>query len=98
MADAYVRPVEQLEDEDGAGFVVGVYYDTVTLGPPGPMPSWGLRLSLAQAEDFARAFTRACWEAGANLRQMRLHFPPADLAGIDEAGANLRQMREDGDG
>ena len=44
---------------DEVGVDVGVDYDHVTI----TVGIYGVALSRAQAEDFARAFNSACWEA-----------------------------------
>jgi len=64
MSDPYVREVGRIEDMDGTVLVVGIDRNTVTIGLPGDaIPDWQLESS--QAEEFARLFVRACWEAGA---------------------------------
>ena len=69
MADPYVREVGRLVAMDGKPLVVGVDYDTVTIGPSAyTEPIW--RLTQDQADDFGRAFISACWQAGENKRRM----------------------------
>jgi hypothetical protein len=61
MSDPYVRVVGQVEDMDGIPLTVGVDYHTVTIDPGGT--DW--RLESRAAEEFARLFVSACWEASA---------------------------------
>ncbi len=75
MADPYVRATGSAGHDDGA-FLVGVDYDTVTVGP--------YRMSAAQCEDFGRLFIAACWQAGANAKAMR---EEADQSEADSIGA-----------
>ena len=67
MGDPYVRVVGQVEDMDGAALAVGVDYHTVTIGRP-PFADW--RLESRAAEEFARLFVSACWEASAQAAAM----------------------------
>jgi len=48
----------QVEDADGFTVFVGVYNGTVTVGDKFPY-----RFTRDQAEEFARLFIAACWEA-----------------------------------
>ena len=57
MPDPNVRPAGDMQDHDGMTVIVGTDYDTVTIEPG------GIRLSAERAEEFARLFVRACWEA-----------------------------------
>jgi hypothetical protein len=60
MADPRVRLVGQVEDSlDGMVLIVGVDYDTVTLGSG--LTRW--RFSCAQVEELARHIVAASWEA-----------------------------------
>lgn len=54
--DPNVREIGRLEDIDGVPVIIGVDYDAVTIS--------GLRLDSAQAEEFARLFIAATWQAG----------------------------------
>ena len=62
MSDPYVREVGSVEDIDGVDILVGVDYDSVTIGMR--------RFSRTQTEELAQLFAAACWEAGLNARQM----------------------------
>ena len=92
MGDPYVRVVGQVEDLDGALLVVGVDYHTVTIGFRGGT-DW--RLESSQAEEFARLFVSACWEASAQAAAMT-DAAVAVLA--DEAKAALDALKVPGDG
>ncbi len=65
MSDPYVRALGVVTDIDGRKLGVGVDYDSVVIGPD------GFRLNLLQAEEFARLFVSACWDAGVNAERMR---------------------------
>jgi hypothetical protein len=58
VSDPHVREVGRLTDLDGSDIVLLVDYNRVVIdyGPP---------LTQDQAEEFARLFVRACWEAAA---------------------------------
>jgi hypothetical protein len=59
----YVREIGRVEDIDEMVMVVGVDYDTVTVGD--------CKFGAEQIEHFAQLFSAACWEAGANAERMR---------------------------
>jgi hypothetical protein len=59
-----VRPIGSVQDADDMTLAVGVDFDTVTVGGQSEWTSW--RLNRSQAEEFARLFLAACWEAGVN--------------------------------
>ncbi len=62
MPDPNVRDVGEVEDIDGFVLVVGVDFDTVTLSSRGERGAeW--RLPQAAAEEFARLFVSASWQA-----------------------------------
>jgi hypothetical protein len=63
MSDPKVRPVGDLSDHDGITVIVGVDYDTVTIHKGIFTSGGGIRLSLAQAEEFAKLFAAAVWQA-----------------------------------
>lgn len=64
MADPHVRVIgEPIEDSDGMAVYVGVDYGAVTIHAGIFVPGGGIRLDRAQAEEFARAYNAACWEA-----------------------------------
>lgn len=65
MADSYVRSLGRAETIDG-NVGVGVDYDSVSLEYGRDL----IRMTRAQAEQFARLFVAACWEAGVNAAQM----------------------------
>lgn len=76
MADPYVRQVGTVSDLDGARLVVGVDYDTVTLGyPNGTL----FRLPASAAEEFGQLFVQAIWAAA---------LAQAELAITDRAEAS----------
>lgn len=82
MTDPCVRVVDQIEDMNGRFVYLGVDHDTVTLHLDAYIPGHGIRLESTQAEDFARAYTAACWEA-------------ARQAGTDARAAELRAAAEE---
>ena len=55
----------RVADVDGLHLVIGVDYDTVTIGGVGM--KW--RLPAEAAEQFAALFVRACWLANTQARQ-----------------------------
>jgi hypothetical protein len=57
MSDPNVRPVGDMQDNDGMPVIFGVDYGTVTINPG------DVRLSAERAEEFAQLLVRACWEA-----------------------------------
>lgn len=59
--DPYVREVGRLEDGQGRILIVGVDYDTVTLGLGG---GGAVTLTFSEAEEFAQLYLSACWQAG----------------------------------
>jgi hypothetical protein len=60
-----VRVIGHVEDLDGYRGTIGVVGNMVTVAAsPSPVAPV-LRLSRDQAEEFARLFVRACWEAAA---------------------------------
>ena len=67
MSDPNVRELGRVTDIDDAALIVGVDYDTVSVGA---VFGYSWRLDLAQAEEFARLFVSACWQAGQNARRM----------------------------
>jgi hypothetical protein len=80
--DPYVREVGRLVAMDGVPLVVGVDYDTVTIGPSSyTEPIW--RLTREQVDDFGKAFIIACWEAGENKH--RMNEEDAELGAFDGA-------------
>jgi glucose dehydrogenase len=68
MADPYARTIGTVTDMDGCPVPVGVDYDAVTIGPC--LTGTGIIFTQAQAEEFAQLFVSACWQAGAQSRQM----------------------------
>lgn len=62
MADPYVRVVGYVHEDGGHLVPVGVDYDTVTIG--------GHRFGSAAAEELARLFVGACWEAAHQRGQL----------------------------
>lgn len=56
MSDPNVHTIGAVHDMDGRRVPVGVDYDVVVV--------LGYRLDREQAEEFARLFFSACWEAG----------------------------------
>lgn len=67
MSDPNVREIGRVADSiDGMELAVGVDYDTVTIGTG--MGRW--RLKHAEAEEFARLFVAAVWQAGAQSAAM----------------------------
>jgi hypothetical protein len=67
MGDPYVREVGQVEELEDAVVYVGVDYDAVSVDLGRALA----RFTRTQAEEFARIFVAACWEAGANSERMR---------------------------
>ena len=67
MADPYVRVVGEVRDMDDVRVVVGVDYHTVTIGT---LSGYSWRLESRAAEEFARLFVSACWEASAQAAAM----------------------------
>ena len=65
MGDPYVRVLGSVTDMDGSIVHVGVNYDTVSVS--NAVDSVFTREA---AEEFARLFVAACWQAGANKRRM----------------------------
>ena len=57
--DPYVREIGRLTDGQGRIIAVGVDHGTVTLCTA----SGGITLASVQAEDFARLYVSACWQA-----------------------------------
>ncbi len=83
MGDPYVRETGRMLDSSGSLIRFGVDHDTVTI-KHGPVNTLGP----AQAEDFARLFVAACWEAarqgqltGAQLAEVRAAAEEMRLAG-----------------
>jgi hypothetical protein len=74
MAEPFVREIGRVEDIDGDPCVIGVDYDTVTIG--GEWRNW--RFTQAGAEEFAETFTRAVWAAGWNAARMAIEADEAD--------------------
>jgi hypothetical protein len=65
MADSQVFDVGAITTAlDGLKVTVGVDYDSVSVSGG----NLGFRLTLNEAEHFARAFTEACWRAGYHER------------------------------
>ena len=85
MSDRYVRVVDRIEDMDGMPVYLGVDYDTVTIHVGVFIPGGGIRLESSQAEDFARAYVAACWEAA------RQSATDAQAAELKAAAEELRQ-------
>ena len=65
MADRYVHQIDHVEDLDGLRLMVGVDYDTVTIGHGTQVL---FRLPAETAEKFAALFVRACWECDKQAR------------------------------
>jgi hypothetical protein len=67
MTDPHVRVVGHVVghvvDLDGMRLYAGVDYDTVTIHAGVFVPGAGIRLESVQAEEFARLYVAACWEA-----------------------------------
>jgi hypothetical protein len=61
MSSPYIREVGQVEDAGGFPLMIGVHRGSVIIGDPDESGSWAL--DAGQAEEFARLFVRACWEA-----------------------------------
>lgn len=66
-------------DADGFALNVGTYQGTVTVGDQFPY-----RLDPRQAEDFARLFVSACWEAAAQRSTDMTDAQRAELAAAAE--------------
>ena len=66
MSDPSVRELGYVKDIDDTAVTIGVDYDAVTIGNY----LYAYRLDLGQAEEFARLFVSACWQAGQNARRM----------------------------
>ena len=66
MSDPNVRILGRVSDIDDNPIQVGVDYDSVMVGNG----LYGHRLDLAHAEEFARLFVSACWQAGQNARRL----------------------------
>lgn len=62
MADRYVRILGEVTDLDDVRVGVGVDFGAITVGQ--------LRFSADQAEELARLFVAACWQAGQQDAQM----------------------------
>ena len=62
MSDKYVRILGEVTDLDEVRVGVGVDYDAVTVGQ--------LRFSADQAEELARLFVSAVWQAGQQKARM----------------------------
>jgi hypothetical protein len=78
MAHPYVREVGSVTDMDEMQLAVGVDFDTVAIYVGAWMSADGVRLTQAQAEEFAQLFVSACWQAGRNARQMAEEAYEAD--------------------
>ena len=63
MSDPHVREIDQVDDAGGFPLPVGIHRGSVIIGDPREGTSWAL--DAEQAEEFARLFVRACWEAAA---------------------------------
>jgi hypothetical protein len=61
MSDPFAREIGRVADELGVSVRIGVHHDTVSVGM-GHSAQLAY-LTAAQAEEFARLFVRACWEA-----------------------------------
>jgi hypothetical protein len=61
-----VRTLGHVTDIDGAQVLVGVDYDSVTIGAGGRK----VMLARTQCEEFGQLFIAACWEAGLNAATM----------------------------
>jgi hypothetical protein len=68
VSDPYVRLLGQVEDADGYLLAIGVDGGTVTVGHPAGSEGSAWRLTCAQAEEFARLFVAASWQADVNRR------------------------------
>lgn len=66
MSDPYVRQLGEIEGYDGEKIAVGIDYDTVALYMGGWLSADGIRLTGPKAEEFARLFIAAVWDAGHN--------------------------------
>lgn len=75
MTDGYIRAIGTVTDMNGSAVRVGVDYDTVTISTGLLSPAC---FTQAQAEEFAQLFVSACWQAGANARQMAQEIHEAD--------------------
>lgn len=62
MSDRYVREIGRVEDMDGRPLVVGVDYDTVTIGVH--------CFTAGQIEEVAQFIVRATWEAAQQKARM----------------------------
>jgi hypothetical protein len=69
--DPRVRVVDRIEDTDGMAVFIGVDYGTVTIHAGTFVPGGGIRLESSQADEFARAFNAACWEAAGQDAELR---------------------------
>ena len=85
MADRYVRVVDHVVDMDGMTVWIGVDYDTVTIHAGVFIPGGRIKLDSSQAEDFARAYVAACWEAA------RQSATDAQAAELKAAAEEIRQ-------
>jgi len=66
VADPYVRETGSVVDLDGIRLIIGVDYDTVTIGH---RDRTLFRLPAETAEHFAALFVRACWLCDKQARQ-----------------------------
>ena len=86
MADGYVRKLGHIIDADGAAFSVGVDHDLVTIWPGEHDDSHRystLRLAADAAEEFARLFVSAVWQAGQQAGRLE---EVVDAEIVDEPG------------
>ena len=91
MADPYVREIGRLTEIDGMYVSIGVDYDSVTV------QVGGVKATLTQphAEEFAQLFVSACWQAGAQSRQMAQETYEADGGDtMHEAAADTRLLTQ----
>jgi hypothetical protein len=77
--DPFVREIGQVSDAGGFPLPVGIHRGSVIIGDPQEGTSWAL--DATQAEEFARLFVRACWEAAADTDAL-------------ERGARMRRISE----
>jgi hypothetical protein len=67
MAEPSVREIGSFYDGAGLALRVGVDHHTVTI----EMPGRTYRLTATDAEDFARMFISACWQAAEQAGRMK---------------------------
>jgi hypothetical protein len=77
MSDPHVRRVGEVFDVDERPVIVGVDYDTVSIGAGGAE----VHLEAAACEELAQLFVSACWQAAAYAGDARGRLEAEAAAG-----------------